>query len=80
MARRSAPPGSGPSYLPSTYGSDPSGRRLAEPESFLTSFLNEKIFAPHLYAGNLSIGVAVTMFLGGIFAIRGWGDRLTMGM
>ncbi|KAI0033625.1 hypothetical protein K488DRAFT_47304 [Vararia minispora EC-137] len=75
MARRAAPPGSGPSY----YTPAPAGlnRSLADPnESFFSRFLREQILAPEKLPGNLSIATGLGVFLGGIFVVRRWGQLL----
>lgn len=81
MARRSAPPGSGPSYMAPTYGGGPRGRLPDPNESWVSRFYREQIVAPQYLAGNLSILASVTLFAGGIAAVRQWGpDVLTMGL
>ncbi|KZT08866.1 uncharacterized protein LAESUDRAFT_723185 [Laetiporus sulphureus 93-53] len=73
MARRSAPPGSGPAY----YSGVPQRGRLADPnESAFSAFMREEIFAPEKLPGNLSILVGLSVFLGGIAAIRTWGELM----
>ena len=39
-------------------------------------FIQTQILAPEKLAGNMNIVTAVTMFLGGIFAVRTWGDLM----
>ncbi|KAF8587487.1 hypothetical protein K439DRAFT_817609 [Ramaria rubella] len=78
MARRAAPPNSGPSYLPPSSHSIPgTGRYYVDPnESRFQSFLREQIFAPEKLPGNISIVTGVGMFLGGIAVMRVWGEAL----
>lgn len=73
MARRAAPPGAGPAY----YSGAPTRGHLPDPnESAIAAFLREEIFAPEKLPGNLSIVTGVAVFLGGIAAIRTWGDLM----
>lgn len=74
MARRSAPPGSGPAY----YSGAPARRgALHDPnESKFSAFMRDEIWAPEKLPGNLSILTGVVVFFGGIAAIRTWGDML----
>ncbi|KAF9813942.1 hypothetical protein IEO21_05378 [Rhodonia placenta] len=75
MARRAAPPGSGPAY----YSGAPPSRRgaLADPnESAFSAFMREEIFAPEKVPGNLSILTGVVVFFGGIAAMRTWGELM----
>lgn len=79
MARRSAPPGSGPSYLSPQYGI--SNRGPVDPdESAFSRFMREQIFAPEYLQANQTILVSVAMFAGGIAALRQWGDALALGL
>lgn len=39
-------------------------------------FLRTEIFAPEKLPGNISIASAVGLFVGGIIAIRTWGDLM----
>ena len=71
MARCSAPPNSGP-----TYYSDARSAPVDSNESTFTAFLRSEIFAPEKIPGNLSIVTGVAVFLGGVAAIRTWGDML----
>ncbi|KAF8510819.1 hypothetical protein BU17DRAFT_97789 [Hysterangium stoloniferum] len=75
MARRSAPPNSGPSYLPPTLSS----RGIDPDESRLQRFLREEIFAPEKLPGNFAILTGLTLFFGGIGVFRKWGDFLRFG-
>ncbi|KAG6810842.1 hypothetical protein H0H92_010107 [Tricholoma furcatifolium] len=72
MARRSAP-ASSPSYVP-----HPSQRRAVtghdEDQSALSRFLEQEIFAPEKLPGNLNMLTGLTMFIGGIVAVRTWGE------
>ncbi|KIK71509.1 hypothetical protein GYMLUDRAFT_33699 [Collybiopsis luxurians FD-317 M1] len=56
------------------------GRRagyLNDPnESAFSRFLREQIFAPEKLPGNISVAVGIGMFVGGIAAVRTWGDIL----
>ncbi|KAI0684097.1 hypothetical protein BC835DRAFT_1391581 [Cytidiella melzeri] len=71
MARRAAPPHAGPAY----YSGAPPRGALADPnESFFSAFLKEEVFAPEKLPGNLSILTGVAVFLGGIAAIRTFGE------
>ncbi|KAG5353017.1 hypothetical protein E4T56_gene13515 [Termitomyces sp. T112] len=74
MARRSAP-GSVPSYMP-----HPSQRRTVgahdEDQSAFSRFLQTELFAPEKLPGNINLLVGVTMFFGGILAVRTWGELM----
>ncbi|KAG5644464.1 hypothetical protein DXG03_008364 [Asterophora parasitica] len=75
MARRSAPP-SGPSYVP-----HPSQRRAVggihdEDQSAFSRFIQNEIFAPEKISGNINLVTGLTMFVGGILAVRTWGDLM----
>ncbi|GBE78724.1 hypothetical protein SCP_0116150 [Sparassis crispa] len=73
MARRSAPPGSGPAY----YSGAPSRRAIGDPnESAFSQFLREEIWAPEKLPGNVSILTGIAVFFGGIAAIRTFGDLM----
>ncbi|KAK7033647.1 hypothetical protein VNI00_012647 [Paramarasmius palmivorus] len=75
MARRSAPPGSGPAYVPKNPAL--ARRQLVDPdESAFSRFLREEIYAPEKLPGNISIVTGVGMFFAGILAVRTWGDLL----
>ncbi|KAF8067024.1 hypothetical protein FPV67DRAFT_1497596 [Lyophyllum atratum] len=77
MARRSAPPASGPSYVP-----HPAQRRAAlgggvdEDQSAFSRFIQNEILAPEKLPGNLNMLTGVTMFVGGILAVRTWGELM----
>ncbi|KAF5309476.1 hypothetical protein D9619_012361 [Psilocybe cf. subviscida] len=67
MARRSAPSAQ-PAYLSA-------GRTLEDPnESAFSKFLRTEVYAPEKLPGNISVATAVGLFLGGIVAIRTWGE------
>ncbi|EJD04613.1 uncharacterized protein FOMMEDRAFT_28259 [Fomitiporia mediterranea MF3/22] len=74
MARRSAPPGSGPAYIPASFGSSATSSRgrlnEKENEGALGRFYREQIIAPQYLAGNISILTSVVMFGAGIIAVR----------
>lgn len=74
MARRAAPPGSGPAY----YSGAPARRGALQDanESKFSAFMREEIWAPEKIPGNLSILTGVVVFFGGIAAIRTWGEML----
>lgn len=93
MTRRSAPPSSGPAYIPhpSTYPH----RSIAREETGAFSqyvhavdvavalrltlsvrFIENEIMAPDKLPGNLSILTGVGMFIGGIMAVRAWGELM----
>ncbi|TFK48022.1 hypothetical protein OE88DRAFT_589982 [Heliocybe sulcata] len=77
MARRSAPPGSGPAYMV-PHGAGRLGRpaHYDPDESAFSRFMNEQVFAPEKLPGNINIATAVGVFAFGIFAVRTWGDLL----
>ncbi|THH04328.1 hypothetical protein EW145_g5607 [Phellinidium pouzarii] len=80
MARRSAPPGSGPSYMSPSYGGASRGR-LADPnESWFATVYREHIVAPQHLPGNISMLTGVAVFAGGIAFLRHFGDILTAGL
>ncbi|KAF9069331.1 hypothetical protein BDP27DRAFT_1222790 [Rhodocollybia butyracea] len=71
MARRSANP------TPAPYPG--AGRRLQPSdldESAFSRFLREQVYAPEKLPGNISVLTGVGLFLGGIVAVRAWGDLL----
>ncbi|KAH9947383.1 hypothetical protein B0H21DRAFT_692071 [Amylocystis lapponica] len=75
MARRSAPPHSGPAY----YSGAPMRTRGAIPdpnESALSQFMREEVWAPEKLPGNISILTGFVVFIGGIAAIRSFGELL----
>ncbi|KAJ7202075.1 hypothetical protein GGX14DRAFT_502050 [Mycena pura] len=74
MARRNAPPNSGPAYIPQ---SQSQRRTLADPnETAFRRFLREEVFAQDKIGGNLSLLTGVGMFVGGILAVRTWGSLM----
>ncbi len=70
MARRAAPPHSGPAYY--------SGRGALPDtdESSFSTFIRDQVFAPEKLPGNVNIVTGVALFFGGIFAIRTWGELM----
>ncbi|TCD62523.1 hypothetical protein EIP91_006773 [Steccherinum ochraceum] len=71
MARRSAPPHSGPAYY-----SAPT-RRIVDPnESAFSSFMREQVWAPEKLPGNINIVAGLAVFFGGIFTMRTWGELM----
>ncbi|KAI4517958.1 hypothetical protein K525DRAFT_209724 [Schizophyllum commune Loenen D] len=72
MARRSAPPNSGPAYI----GRIPAAGGPVDDGNAFTNFIREEITSPEKIAGNLSILTGVTVFLAGIFAVRTWGENM----
>ncbi|KAJ3504860.1 hypothetical protein NLJ89_g7723 [Agrocybe chaxingu] len=73
MARRSAPSAQ-PPYLPHQPHSQ---RALNDPnESAFSRFLRTEVYAPEKIAGNISVASAVGLFVGGIIAVRTWGDLM----
>ncbi|KAF9451459.1 hypothetical protein P691DRAFT_807820 [Macrolepiota fuliginosa MF-IS2] len=74
MARRSTPSAQ-PSYLPHPLNAP--RRTLNDPnESSFSRFLNNEIWAPEKLPGNINILTGVTLFLGGIAAVRTWGELM----
>ncbi|KAI0042011.1 hypothetical protein FA95DRAFT_1500605 [Auriscalpium vulgare] len=73
MARRAAPPHSGPAYY--TPAQIP-GRGAPLDETAWGRFVREQIFAPEKLPGNISIVVGVSMFMSGIAIVRRWGELL----
>src|ERR1700733_3940824 len=94
MSRRSAPPSSGPAYIPhpSTYphrsiASEQSGafsqyahtvdvEAVVLKLTLFVRFIENEIMAPDKLPGNLSILTGVGMFIGGIMAVRAWGELM----
>jgi hypothetical protein len=72
MARRAAPPHSGPAYYtPAQLSRGP----LVDPnESAWSRFLRTQIFAPDKLPGNVNIVAGVGLFVGGVFVVRRWGE------
>ncbi|KAL5534858.1 hypothetical protein ACEPAG_1323 [Sanghuangporus baumii] len=87
MARRSAPPGSGPAYMTPAFGSGagapPHARgrvtdaKQNENESAFSRFFREEIVAPQYIAGNINILTSIAIFAAGVFAIL---HELMMGL
>ncbi|KAF8996146.1 hypothetical protein BDQ17DRAFT_1250102 [Cyathus striatus] len=74
MARRSAPT-SQPAYLP--HPSKPSRQAVENPnESAFSRFLRTEVFSPEKLPGNINVVTAVTLFVGGIAAVRTWGELM----
>ncbi|KAI0319893.1 hypothetical protein OF83DRAFT_1054192 [Amylostereum chailletii] len=74
MARRAAPPGSGPAYF---NPSQLSRGQLYDPnESAFSRFLREQVFSPEKLPGNLNIVTGLGVFIGGIFVMRRWGEMM----
>lgn len=76
MARRSAPPGSGPAYVPKTNARAAVVPAVPEDESAFGRFLRKEVFAQEKRAGNISILTGVSMFIGGIVVARTWGELI----
>ena len=79
MARRSAPPHSGPAYYTPAHlarnGSANHGGALVDPnESAWARFLRTQVFAPDKLPGNVNIVAGVGLFVGGILVVRRWGE------
>jgi len=73
MARRAAPPNSGPAYYA------PTRPRAAIPdanESVFGAFIHDQIFSPEKLPGNINILTGIAVFCGGIFAFRTWGELM----
>ncbi|PPQ74236.1 hypothetical protein CVT24_001107 [Panaeolus cyanescens] len=70
MARRSAPSAQ-PSYI-----SHPGARGGDSDESAFSRFWRTEVVAADKLPGNISIASAVGLFVGGIIAIRTWGDLM----
>jgi hypothetical protein len=45
-------------------------------ETAFSRFMREEIWSPEKLPGNVNIAVSLTLFFGGIAAIRSWGDLL----
>lgn len=69
MSRRAAP-------AVSPFGV-PQRRAIHDPnESTFSRFMREQVWSPENLPGNLSILTAVSVFFGGIAAIRSWGELM----
>ncbi|THH15293.1 hypothetical protein EW146_g5151 [Bondarzewia mesenterica] len=78
MARRSAPPHSGPAYYTPASISAARVQLHDSNESAFSRFFREQIFAPEKLPGNFNILTGVGVFLGGIFVMRRWGDWIAL--
>ncbi|KAJ4470877.1 hypothetical protein J3R30DRAFT_3300206 [Lentinula aciculospora] len=79
MARRAATSSSASAPAPSFLSGSQGGRRgqLTESnESAFSRFLRDEVFAPEKLPGNISMVTGVGMFVGGILAVRSWGELL----
>ncbi|KAI0003861.1 hypothetical protein BJV74DRAFT_764283 [Russula compacta] len=79
MARRGAPPHSGPAYytpaqLARGGGGAGAGALVDADESAWSRFVRTQIFAPDKLPGNVNILAGVGLFVGGIFVVRRWGE------
>jgi hypothetical protein len=75
MARRTAPPHSGPAYYTPAQLARSGGGSLVDPnESAWSRFLRTQVFAPDKLPGNVNIVAGVGLFVGGIFVVRRWGE------
>ncbi|KIK00818.1 hypothetical protein K443DRAFT_678917 [Laccaria amethystina LaAM-08-1] len=71
MTRRSAPSAQ-PAYIP-----HPQQRRLNDPnESSFSRFIRTEVLAPEKLPGNISLLTGIGMFIGGIVAVRTWGEMM----
>ena len=43
---------------------------------FFSRFLRTEVFSPEKLPGNISVATAVGFFVGGVIAVRTWGDLL----
>ncbi|KAH9065566.1 hypothetical protein EDB87DRAFT_1591801 [Lactarius vividus] len=74
MARRAAPPHSGPAYYTPAQLTR-SGAPLVDPnESAWSRFVRTQILAPDKLPGNVNIVAGVGLFVGGILVVRRWGE------
>ncbi|KAF8492007.1 hypothetical protein F5888DRAFT_1619446 [Russula emetica] len=83
MARRAAPPHSGPAYYTPGHlartgggggGGGPNGSLVDPNESAWSRFLRTQVFAADKLPGNVNIVAGVGLFVGGIFVVRRWGE------
>jgi hypothetical protein len=79
MARRAAPPHSGPAYYTPAHlarsGGGPNGGALVDPhESAWSRFLRTQVFAPDKLPGNVNIVAGVGLFVAGVVVVRRWGE------
>ena len=79
MARRSAPPNSGPAYLsPHPHLGAGRGQSHDPNEGAFSRFMREQIWAPEKMAGNISILTGVGVFVGGVVVARTLGDFMAL--
>ena len=80
MARRAAPPNSGPAYYTPAHlarnggAAGPNGSLVDANESAWGRFLRTQVFASDKLPGNVNIVAGVGLFVGGIFVVRRWGE------
>jgi hypothetical protein len=74
MARRAAPPNSGPAYYTPAQLARSSGPLVDPNESAWSRFLRTQVFAPDKLPGNVNIVAGVGLFVGGVFIVRRWGE------
>ena len=76
MARRGAPPNSGPAYYtPAQLARSGANGTLIDPnEGAWGRFLRTQVFAPDKLPGNVNIVAGVGLFVGGIVIVRRWGE------
>jgi len=80
MARRAAPPHSGPAYYTPAHlarnggGGGPNGSLVDANESAWARFLRTQVFASDKLPGNVNIVAGVGLFVGGIVVVRRWGE------
>ena len=77
MARRAAPPHSGPAYYTPAHlarNGGPSGSLVDPNESAWSRFLRSQIFAADKLPGNVNIVSGVGLFVGGVIVVRRWGE------
>ena len=77
MARRAAPPHSGPAYYTPAHlarTSGPNGSLVDPNETAWSRFLRTQVYAPDKLPGNINIAAGVGLFVGGIFVLRRWGE------
>ena len=76
MARRSA----AQTHTAAHYA--PTGRypvyELDSDETPYQRFIREQILSPQYLGGNINIVLSMTLFLGGVFAVRSWGEILVI--
>jgi hypothetical protein len=77
MARRGAPPNTGPAYYTPAQLARNGGANgmLIDPnEGAWGRFLRTQVFAPEKLPGNVNIVAGVGLFVGGIVIVRRWGE------